>query len=228
MWILSYVTCCFEGTNFLVLFYWPGLLKQAHRRDHPDEAAELPYGVIFAAFMAAMIVGAWSFNRIVRGRPLGSTDTPRGGVVAALRALLSPNALLAVVMLIAGASLFVAVRVTHEICVYLAFLVFEVCNGVYLPSIAYQRGLIVKETNRAGLYGLIKLPLYIVVIVALCTTGEGTSAETGDMEYPLTIYYRWASPADSLRFLLCGSGDRCIGQRLGTETKTARRTADGR
>ena len=46
---------------------------------------------------------------------------------------------------------------------------------MYVPSVAYQCGIVVDKSSRVSLYGLMKLPLVIFVIVALCTTAEGAS-----------------------------------------------------
>lgn len=173
MWILSYAICSFEGATFLVLFFWPGLLKEAHLQAHPDGAGELPYGAIFSSFMAAIMLGACTFRKIIQDKPVEPSDARRG-VVAFFKALVAPHMLLAIALLVAGTSLLLIVCVPHETGIYMGFLVFELCNGVYLPSIAYQRGLIINPANRAGLYGLMQLPLYIFVVVALCTTGEST------------------------------------------------------
>jgi MFS transporter, MFS domain-containing protein family, molybdate-anion transporter len=121
--------------------------------------------VIFATFMAAMILGAMLFNAVVEERPVEEKYIPKEG--------LGPNVFLAGAILLAGATLLTAVFVSSETGSLLAFLVFEVCNGFYVPSVAFQRGKIVNESNRAGLYGLMKLPLFIFVIIALCTAVDG-------------------------------------------------------
>lgn len=172
MWILSYAICCFEGATFLVLFFWPDLLKEAHIQANPNGASELPYGAIFASFQAAIMLGSSSFRRLIEEKRSEPTY-PRKRVAAFFKVLVEPHMLLSLALLVSGISLLLIACVPHEIGIYIGFLVFEACNGIYLPSIAYQRGLIIKATNRAGLYGLMQLPLYIFVIVALCTTGEG-------------------------------------------------------
>lgn len=69
-WILSFVSCCFEGTNFLVLFFWPGTMQDAHRLGQPPGVnGNVPYGVAFATFMAFIILGAFLFKHMVRSPP---------------------------------------------------------------------------------------------------------------------------------------------------------------
>jgi len=118
------------------------------------------------------MLGSSSFRRLIEEKRSEPTY-PRKRVAAFFKVLVEPHMLLSLALLVSGISLLLIACVPHEIGVYIGFLVFEACNGIYLPSIAYQRGLIIKATNRAGLYGLMQLPLYIFVIVALCTTGEG-------------------------------------------------------
>lgn len=154
------------------MFFWPGLLKEAHLQANPGGADDLPYGAIFSSLQAAIMLGASTFRRIIQEKR--TEPRPNQSAVAGFfRIFVEPHMLLATALMVAGISLILIACVPHETGIYIAFLTFEMCNGIYLPSIAYQRGLIIKATNRAGLYGLMQLPLYIFVIVTLCTTGEG-------------------------------------------------------
>ncbi|KUI63813.1 Molybdate-anion transporter [Cytospora mali] len=159
IWALTFVTCCFEGTTFLIIFLWPSILQKAHiaalEKRNPGSPNEIPYGVIFAALMAAMILGALLFNA-----------SSRRGV--------PPVWLLMTGVLIAICSLFLLAILGGEVALFCAFLLFEVANGLYVPSIAYLRGLVVDEKSRTGMYGLMKIPLFIFVILALGITAEGS------------------------------------------------------
>lgn len=160
IWALTFVACCFEGTTFLIIFLWPSVLQHAHLArtglDGPKEIPkEIPYGVIFAAFMAAMILGALMFN----------SSSQRG---------VSPVLLLMTGVIVAILSLFFLAILSGEIALFCAFLLFEVANGLYVPSMAYLRGLVVDEKSRTGMYGLMKIPLFVFVILALGITAEGS------------------------------------------------------
>lgn len=48
-------SCCFEGAMYLFIFFWSPALKSARLRAGSE--AELPFGIIFASFMCAMMVG---------------------------------------------------------------------------------------------------------------------------------------------------------------------------
>ncbi len=166
VWMLSFISCSFEGTNFLVLFFWPGMLQDARRRQTLDnEDGEVPYGVVFASFMTTMILGALSFNMLVRGNP------GAGGSKSA-------NWILAGAILCAGINLVVLAMLEHEIAIFAAFLAFEACNGAYLPSVAYHRGLVVHESDRTAVYGLMKIPLFVFVVWCLNMTAAGKRLPT--------------------------------------------------
>lgn len=187
IWALTFVTCCFEGTGFLVIFFWPSVLQAAHNLT-PDTTlasphatpndSDLPYGVIFASFMAAMILGALLFKALSGSKALqlqgsasdSSSNSSNSSTAAATRA---PVCLLIGAVVLAGVSLSWLSMLRAEFAQFCAFLAFEVANGVYVPSMAYARGLVVGDKSRAGLYGLMKLPLFVFVILALGITAEG-------------------------------------------------------
>lgn len=158
IWALTFVTCCFEGTAFLVIFLWPSVLQGAHEAASADiDPVEIPYGVIFGSFMAAMIIGALFFSASSK-----SMKTPA-----------APVWLLLTAISLACLSMLLLSVLQVEVPLYYAFLAFEVANGIYVPSMAYMRGLVVDSKSRAGIYGLMKIPLFIFVILALGITAEG-------------------------------------------------------
>lgn len=167
------VTCCFEGTSFLVVFFWPAVLRDAHDQAHPGASGDdLPYGVIFASFMASMILGALLFSTLSRPGALSrSSSFSSSGAIA--NPAWPPVCLLMSAVAVAAVSLLGLSLLAGETARFYTFLVFEVSNGVYVPSVAYLRGLVVDEKSRAGLYGLMKIPLFIFVILALGITAEG-------------------------------------------------------
>ncbi|KAH6646538.1 hypothetical protein BKA67DRAFT_500545, partial [Truncatella angustata] len=160
--ILSLVSCCFEGTIFLLMFYWPGALQEAHSLDGADVDVTTPYGVIFANFMASMALGALLFGILM---------DESSGLENSARSLL-PIVLLSGALLLAGLSFLTAALAKTETQLFGAFLVLEACNGLYVPGIAYQRGKIVSDAGRASVYGLMNIPLFVFVIIALLTTNK--------------------------------------------------------
>ncbi|KAK2614683.1 hypothetical protein N8I77_001489 [Diaporthe amygdali] len=158
IWALTFVTCCFEGTAFLVIFLWPSVLQGAHEAASAGATSvEIPYGVIFGSFMAAMIIGAIFFSASSKS----------------MKTQAAPVWLLLSAVTLASLSLWLLGVLEVEIPLYYAFLAFEVANGIYVPSMAYMRGLVVDSKSRAGIYGLMKIPLFVFVILALGITAEG-------------------------------------------------------
>lgn len=160
------MTCCFEGTNFLVVFFWPSVLKTAHRQTDLATGTDddIPHGVISASLMASMIIGALLFN---------VSSSSRGHACGAGAIAKRPVCLLLSAVAIAGLSLLCLSILRSETTQFSSFLVFEVANGVYTPSMAYIRGLVVDDQRRTGLYGYMKIPLFIFVILALGIMAEG-------------------------------------------------------
>lgn len=215
IWILSFVSCCFEGTIFLLMFFWPGALQEAHVRENPDQdeaANAVPYGVTFACFMGTMVLGALLFNALVRYHHraaactyvdigadsdykyesgiIGEENIRRRGSTSSsstsenqepcvcwkrkIAVILTPTRLLAAALFLAAASFLIAAFARAELSLFAAFLVLEACNGIYVPSIAFHRSAIVDDEGRASIYGVMNVPLFIFVVVALCTTsGRG-------------------------------------------------------
>ena len=54
-----------------------------------------------------------------------------------------------------------------------SFCLYEACVGVYFPSMAHQKGKIIDDGVRANIYGMLRVPLNLFVVVALSLTKEG-------------------------------------------------------
>lgn len=148
------------------------MLQEAHQKSSAEGG--VPYGVIFATFMAAMVIGALLFGVLVSD---ADTDGPLDEKAphSKWRGAVPSHWLLSAAILIAASDLVALAVVESEIGIFVAFLVFEFCNGVYIPTIAYQRGVIVDEGSRTCVYGLMKIPLFLFVIGSLNMTGAGES-----------------------------------------------------
>ena len=156
-----------------MVFFWPGMLQEAHTNDHGD--GDIPYGPAFSTFMAAMILGAWLFRNLTKDHAAfrGQGEVQGWWIV---RPSFTTQSLLATSVFVAALSLLGMSLVTSELGTFAMCLLFEVCNGIYVPSIAFQRGLVVDESNRAGVYGLLKIPLFLSVVMSLAITARGTSS----------------------------------------------------
>ncbi|KAI0892549.1 MFS general substrate transporter [Annulohypoxylon nitens] len=166
IWVLSFASCCFEGSIFMFTFSWPGTLQTAHDKDHPEKAAGIPYGAIFSAFMATMVLGTMLFRFLIRTVKPETTDK-----IPLFSAIL-PTLILCTTFFVGALSFLIAAFSRGEFDTYLAFLLLEFCNGVYVPSMAYHRSLIVNDSSRAMVYGFMNIPLFIFVVIAVYATSS--------------------------------------------------------
>ncbi|KAI1102719.1 MFS general substrate transporter [Jackrogersella minutella] len=166
IWVLSFTSCCFEGTIFIFTFFWPETLQEAHNKDNPSHGEAIPYGVIFATFMATMVLGAISFSFFKLNVKNATTER------ALVFSTILPTLLLSTTLLVGASSFLIAALSKTELHSYLAFLLLELCNGIYVPSIAYHRSMIVDDSHRTLIYGLMNIPLFIFVVVALYTASN--------------------------------------------------------
>jgi hypothetical protein len=145
---------------YLFVFFWtPALLAS---RTPDGQKAALPLGLIFASFMAAIMLGSLIFNLVV------STHK-----------LITHSRLLVIIFATASSTLLVPVICKREAPTFWAFCIFEACVGIYFPCIGYLKGRFVEDGMRARVYGVLRIPLNIFVVVALAMTREGEAFRDG-------------------------------------------------
>ena len=76
---------------------------------------------------------------------------------------------------ISAISLLVTVAIQQEIYRFLALCIFEMCVGLYSPSVAYLKGKLISSERRGKIYGLMRVPLNLFVLASLSTANEGMS-----------------------------------------------------
>ncbi|KFY24506.1 hypothetical protein V491_02134 [Pseudogymnoascus sp. VKM F-3775] len=162
--ILGFVCCVFEGSMYLFVFFWSAALKSAHAYSNPSaaEQSSIPFGLIFATFMAAMMLGSIAFSR-------GSSEAAASKSVT----MLGPAHFLTVAIAVSTASLLISVLIKSETLTFWCFCLFEACIGIYYPCMGALRGRIVGDGVRAKVYGFLRIPLNFFVVVLLCLTKEG-------------------------------------------------------
>jgi hypothetical protein len=162
--VLGLISCCFEGTMYLFIFFWSPALKSALEVSHPSESQagtirkDLPFGIIFATFMSAMMLGSLGFSVV-------TSKIKNSGVDSV--------SMLATAIVGSSISLLVTVFAKSEVITLWCFCVFEMCVGVYYPGMGYQKGQLIDDGVRAKIYGLMRIPLNVFVVVALSLTTEG-------------------------------------------------------
>lgn len=142
---LGAAQACFEGAMYTFVFLWNPTLDAAAKDDMPRE---LPLGLIFAAFMVCVMAGSSIFTLLMRGDKLEHIP-----FMIHLTAALSMG--------------IAATMVEREDIVYISFLVFETCCGVFYPAYGTLRSSTIPEETRATIMNFFRVPLNAFVVVLL-------------------------------------------------------------
>jgi len=89
---------------------------------------------------------------------------------------------------LASLSFFLPAHVRQEKIVLWCFCVFEVCCGIYYPSMASLKGKLIDDGVRASVYTILRVPLNAFVVLALSMTQEGKSPPL----LPSPLCHSWA------------------------------------
>jgi MFS family permease len=136
---LGVCQCLFESTIYLWVFYWTPAVE------HEAFKAAVPYGLIFAAFMASMMVG-------------GALPD----CVPSVLTLAAPMHLVA-----AGSLAASAIWYDNKAIVFLAFVVCEGTVGTYFPVHGTLRSQHIPDAVRASVMNLIRFPMNFIVLAVL-------------------------------------------------------------
>lgn len=140
--LLGLTQAAFESALYVFTFVWTPALQMARQ-----SKSEIPHGVIFATFMAATMMGS--------------------SIFAVASKYLQVDLIMRNVFMF-GFVAFVAPLVTDSIFVaYTSFVIFEVLCGIYFPAMATLRVPYIPEQSRSTLLTFFRVPLNIVVVVAL-------------------------------------------------------------
>lgn len=169
--VLALVSCFFEGSLFLFIFFKFPALKLSHKlvgskegtnsmvphaQSHAKHSTELPFGLIFAILMCSMMLGSMLYNNITTT----STTFP------AKRVLMGT-------LMVASACFFIPGHFRDERITLWCFCMFELCCGIYYPVMASIKGKLIEDGSRASVYTVLRIPLNAFVVLALSTTKEG-------------------------------------------------------
>jgi MFS family permease len=172
--VLGLISTAFEGTMYLFVFFWSAAMKSVHARaliaasDFVTSASILPFGLIFATFMASMMLGSLGFSA---ASSYASKSTVQ--FVSGVKSIFSSASMLVFAIGTASSALLLTVLIKDEKITFWLFCLFEACIGIYFPSMAYQKGRIVDDGVRAKVYGILRIPLNCFVVAALSLTKEG-------------------------------------------------------
>jgi hypothetical protein len=85
----------------------------------------------------------------------------------------SSQRILTAVLVLASLCFFIPGHVRDERVTLWCFCIFELCCGAYYPVMASLKGKLVDDGLRASVYGMLRIPLNVFVVLALSTTKEG-------------------------------------------------------
>ncbi|VDK30215.1 unnamed protein product [Gongylonema pulchrum] len=109
---------------------------------------EIPHGYIFASFMVAIMIGSSIFKL------LSKYDRPESFM----------RFVLVLSLLCLGTPILWPENV---LAVFLAFVVFEICVGIFWPAMGFMRGIYIPESTRATIMNFCRVPLNSIVIFLL-------------------------------------------------------------
>lgn len=153
---LGLASTIFEGSMYLFVFFWTPALRSVQS----SQGSSLPYGVIFASFMAATLASSLAFGMITAKRLVGYT--------ALLLTILGTSAL----------CFLMSARPRSEQSTFWVFCLFEAAVGMYWPCMGYLKGRLIDDGVRAQVYGMLRVPLNVFVVVSLLFTGDGNAFES--------------------------------------------------
>lgn len=125
----------FESCMYIFVFLWTPVLKPS----------EPPLGIIFAAFMVAVMFGSALFDHLF------SANQSAARILQASFILIFAS--------LATSSIFIS----YPLICFTSFLVLEVACGLYFPSIGYLRSQHVPEEYRSAIMNWFRVPLNVVV-----------------------------------------------------------------
>ncbi|KAI7231958.1 major facilitator superfamily domain-containing protein [Hortaea werneckii] len=163
---LAFTTTAFEGSMYLFVFFWSPALKAARAsstsaagvsQEADKNMPGLPFGLIFASFMSAMMLGSMATSAMNLTSNLKTSS----------RLTLHTVALAAIALIIP------VLAKASETGVFWAFALFEICVGMYFPAMSKLKSEVVEERVRGKVYGMMRVPLNLFVVLALGSTKEG-------------------------------------------------------
>jgi MFS family permease len=143
------ISSLFEGSMYIFVFMWTPALTALAKEELGDKFEGLPFGVIFSTFMVCCMAGSSMFSIAME--------------------TLKPEQLAVTVFAIAAFAFAMIMFAASATSTFLAMNLFEMCVGMYFPSMGTMKGMIVPEDKRAAIYNLFRIPLNFIVLFSLLT-----------------------------------------------------------
>ncbi|KAL4227163.1 hypothetical protein ACF0H5_015136 [Mactra antiquata] len=155
---LGMIQSLFEGSMYVFVLEWtPALTPVLDKEATPTTGSDLendghrgsiPHGHIFAAFMVSIMIGSSLFKLLSK--------------------ITKTESFMRLVLFVAAVTLSIPIVFPgNQIFIFVAFLVFEVCVGIFWPSMSTMRGKYVPEETRATVMNFFRIPLNFIVVIIL-------------------------------------------------------------
>ncbi|XP_052072412.1 molybdate-anion transporter-like isoform X1 [Mytilus californianus] len=152
---LGMIQSLFEGSMYIFVLEWTPALTPSEpsttgtaRRLLAASSETIPHGHIFAGFMVSIMIGSSLFKLLSKYS--------------------SVESFMRFVLVIASASLATPIIFKgNQLVVFIGFLVFECCVGIFWPSLGQMRGKYVPEETRATIMNFFRIPLNMIVVAIL-------------------------------------------------------------
>lgn len=146
---LGLIQSLFEGSMYSFVLEWtPALTPDSQVGIKNVDHDNIPHGWIFASFMVSVMLGSHVFKLLYRLTYVESLLRPVFGIAAL--SLTTP-----------------IVFSKNQPLVFVGFLVFEFCVGVFWPAMGVLRSKYVPESARATVMNIFRVPLNLIVISLL-------------------------------------------------------------
>ena len=137
----------FEGAMYIFVLQWPPALAKGVAKVFGSGAAT-PFGAVFSCFMVCCLLGSTTFQALAaRGV---RTERKAAGTMGLAAAAMT------------GAAVSAKRNAMASLCA--AFFAFELCVGLYFPTIGTLRSKYVPEGQRAIIMNLFGIPLNMLVV----------------------------------------------------------------
>lgn len=157
---LGLVQALFESAMYIFVLQWPVLMKSHISKYYIGSSTAtattnmvIPYGTIFSCFMTSCLIGSTLFGFLQRlSYSIENTTT--------------------IMLLIATAAMTgMANLESSNLCsIILIMFLYEICVGVYFPSIGTLRSRYLPEQHRSVLMNIFGIPLNLIVILVMLTS----------------------------------------------------------
>jgi len=144
---IGLISALFEGSMYSFVFLWTPLLKSV-------DSSVLPYGLIFAIFMMSCMAGSSIFS-IMSAKWHWKVE--KIGIL---------------VFLASSLSLLVPVLARSAFVTMMSLMLFEVCVGLYWPTIITLKAMYIPGEFRSSIYNVFRVPMNAIVLFVLLSNLE--------------------------------------------------------